>query len=54
MVSISNNGKGSSLGLVGKACGMTLALLLVGACIEAWWTDGTNYSISLNYICIAS
>ena len=37
------HGKGSSLGLVGKAYCMTLALLQVGACTKAWCGDGTNY-----------
>ena len=40
--------------LLEKAYSMTLALLPVGACSEAWWGDGTNYRISLNYIHIAS
>ena len=37
-----NTWKGSSLALVGKAYDITLTLLLVGACSEAWWAHRTN------------
>ena len=42
------HGKGSSLGLVGKANGMTLVSLPVSACSEGRKADGTDclYSFS--------